>query len=513
MSLDWGYFISLFTMAAFYKACVTVILLSTLGWFIGLVFGFLVTCAKMSDRCWLNIPASVFIWFFRSIPLLVLLIFTYNLPQLFPSTGVFLGVPFIAGLVSLAVTEAAYMAEIHRSGLLSVSKGQHEAGHALNIGFIGIQRLIVIPQALRISMPALTNEYVTIIKLTSLVSAISLPELLQTGQRLYSQNFLVMETLLAVAVYYVGIVTIFGGVLQWLEKKMDVPSRNPKPLSQTECETLRQEAMAMPTKKIAKTKGQPPALQLIKLSKSYGDNEVLKKIDMKIAIGEVVSIIGPSGSGKTTLIRTVNMLEKLNGGEVVLFGEDFIKADTITNKKKVRTAMLRIGMVFQSFNLFPHKTVLENIMLAPRYHNLQEDKDITRKQALYLLDRVGLLEHANKYPHQLSGGQQQRVAIARTLALSPDIILFDEPTSALDPEMVGEVLKVIQDLAKEGMTLVIVTHEMDFALSVSDRVVMMEHGIVQADAKPIDIEQADASTPDLLRVRSFMGLDKSETSA
>ncbi|MCV2403537.1 amino acid ABC transporter permease [Marinomonas sp. C2222] len=219
MNLDWGYFFSLFTMSAFYQACVTVITLSTLGWFFGLILGFVTACAKMSTSRWLNIPAGVFIWFFRSVPLLVVLVFVYNLPQLFPATGPFLGVPYFAGLVSLVVTEAAYMAEIHRSGLLAVGKGQKEAGHALNIGFLGIQRLIVIPQALRISMPALTNEYITAIKLSSLVSAISLPELLQTGQRLYSQNFLVMETLLAVAVYYVGIVTIFGGALQWLEKR------------------------------------------------------------------------------------------------------------------------------------------------------------------------------------------------------------------------------------------------------------------------------------------------------
>jgi polar amino acid transport system permease protein len=513
MSLDWEYFFSLFTMSAFYRACVTVIVLSTLGWFFGLVLGFVVACAKMSTHRWLNIPAGVFIWFFRSVPLLVVLVFVYNMPQLFPSTGPFLGVPFFAGLVSLVITEAAYIAEIHRSGLLSVNKGQHEAGHALNIGFLGVQRLIVIPQALRISMPALTNEYITAIKLSSLVSAISLPELLQTGQRLYSQNFLVMETLLAVAVYYVGIVTIFGSMLQWLERRMDVPSRKPETLSEIKCDTLRQQAIAMATRKVSNSKGLPPALQLLRIRKQFGEHEVLKKIDMNINIGEVVSIIGPSGSGKTTLIRTINMLETLNGGEIVLFGEDFIKGGQTPNMRKVRSGMQRIGMVFQSFNLFPHKTVLGNIMLAPRYHGASKESDINRKQALYLLDRVGLLAHANKYPHQLSGGQQQRVAIARTLALSPDIILFDEPTSALDPEMVGEVLKVIQDLAKEGMTLIIVTHEMDFALSVSDRIVMMEHGVVQADASPNDIEHADSSNPELLRVREFMGIDNTENNS
>ncbi len=209
MAFDWGYFFSLFSIGAFWQACVTVIVISTLSWGIGLVVGFLLACAKLSAPRWVKIPVELYIWFFRSVPLMVLLVFVYNLPQLFPVTQPLLGVPFIAGLVSMTVTEAAYMAEIHRGGLLSVAKGQSEAGHALSFSFIGIQRLIVIPQAFRISLPTLINEYITIIKLSSILSVVSLPELLLTGQRLYAQNFLVMETLLAVAVYYVMVVTVF----------------------------------------------------------------------------------------------------------------------------------------------------------------------------------------------------------------------------------------------------------------------------------------------------------------
>ncbi len=506
MSLDWGYFFSLFTMSAFWRACVTVVTISTLSWVIGLVLGFLVASAKMSESRWLSVPAKVYVWFFRSVPLLVVLVFTYNLPQLFPATQPVLGVPYLSGLVSLVITEAAYMAEIHRSGLLSVSKGQREAGKALNIGFVGIQRLIVIPQAIRISMPSLINEYITIIKLSSLVSAISLPELLLTGQRLYSANFMVLETLLAVAIYYVLIVTVFGSVLQFIENKLDVPSRKPQTLDDAQCEQLRARA-EIPTARKADPHayGNPPALQLKKLGKAYGQHQVLRDISFNVGAGEVISVIGPSGSGKTTLIRTLNTLESLDQGEIILFGEDFIKGGDADNDKNVRSKLKRIGMVFQSFNLFPHKTILENVMMAPKYHSLYE-QEVNYKHALYLLDRVGLLAHADKYPHQLSGGQQQRVAIARTLALSPDIILFDEPTSALDPEMVGEVLKVIQDLAKEGMTLIIVTHEMEFALSVSDRVVMMEDGIVQVDEAPHVIRCDNAPSKALLRMREFMGV-------
>jgi polar amino acid transport system permease protein len=506
MKLDWAYFFSLFTMESFWQACVTVVLISTLAWAIGMVLGFFIASAKMSSSPWLVWPANLYIWFFRSVPLLVVLVFVYNLPQLFPATGPYLGVPFIAGLFSLVITEAAYMAEIHRGGLLSVAKGQREAGHALNIGFFGVQRLIVIPQAFRISLPTMINEYVTVIKLSSLVSVISLPELLLTGQRLYTQNFLVLETLLAVAVYYVLIVTVFGSFLQWLERRLDIPSRKPTTLSEADKETTRSKALALPLRQSDTKHGAPPALQLRGLRKAYGDHVVLKDIDLDIKAGEVISVIGPSGSGKTTLIRTVNKLESLDKGEIILFGNNYLKAHEVTSRHKLKSSMLRIGMVFQSFNLFPHMTTLENIMMAPRYHGKTKDQETNRAQALYLLDRVNLLEHAYKYPHQLSGGQQQRVAIARTLALSPDIILFDEPTSALDPEMVEEVLKVIQDLAKEGMTMIIVTHEMDFALSVSDRVVMMEHGIIQVNAKPKDILASDNHSNEQLRIREFMGI-------
>ena len=218
----------------------------------------------------------------------------------------------------------------------------------------------------------------------------------------------------------------------------------------------------------------------------------------------VLNLVSSPGSGKTTLIRTINALESIDGGEIILYGEDYLKGASIIDKQQMRAGVRRIGMVFQGFNLFPHRTVLDNVMLAPLYHKLL-DRPAAREQALWLLDRVGLLAHAEKYPYQLSGGQQQRVAIARALALKPDIMLFDEPTSALDPELVGEVLKVIQSLAREGMTMLIVTHEMDFALSISDRVVMMENGVVQSDVPPQRI-RSDAAEPSLARIREFMGV-------
>lgn len=493
-------------MAAFWRACVTVIALSTLSWLLGMVLGFVLASARLSPRPWLRWPAGVYIWFFRSVPLLVLLVFIYNLPQIVPGSGVLLGIPFVAGLVGLVCTEGAYMAEIQRGGLLSVQQGQREASHALGLGWLGMQRLIVMPQALRVALPAMANEYVTIVKLSSLVSVISLPELLMTGQRLYSQNFLVLETLLAVAVYYVLIVTVFGSVFQWLERRMNLATRKPATWSEAACAEVRRELPPMPVGAAPNAAGMPAALQLMGIEKAYGSHQVLRGIDLTVRSGEVISLIGPSGSGKTSLIRTINALERLDQGEIVLFGEDYLKAGERLEPSRMRQGIRRIGMVFQGFNLFPHLSIVDNVTLAPRYHGPSGAADLQRHQALALLDKVGLLAHADKFPHQLSGGQQQRVAIARALAMAPDVMLFDEPTSALDPELVGEVLKVIQDLAREGMTLLIVTHEMDFALAISDRVVMMEGGVVQLDATPQAI-RSNSDDPAYSRVRRFMGLD------
>jgi len=500
MPFDWPYFFSLFSVGAFWRACLTVIQLSLLSWLIGMAIGFLLALAKQSSHAWLRWPVSIYVWFFRSVPLLVLLIFVYNLPQLVPSLRWLLSQSFYAGLISLILTEAAYMAEIHRGGLLSVPQGQREAARALGIRLIGTQRLVVLPQAFRIALPTLTNEYITIVKLTSLVSVISLTEILLVGQRLYASNFLVLETLAAVAIYYVMIVTLFGWLLQWLERRLDLQRRRAATLTDDEVADIRRRLPPPPTPaRAVQVPGQPPALQLRDIHKRYGDHEVLKGIDLKVASGEVIVIIGPSGSGKTSLIRTVNGLETLNQGEIVLFGESFLRADE-RQSAAFHAGIHRIGMVFQSFNLFPHRTIVDNVLMGPRYHALG-DGAAERPAALALLDKVGLLAHANKYPHQLSGGQQQRVAIARALAMRPEIMLFDEPTSALDPELVGDVLKVIRDLADEGMTMLIVTHEMEFAMSIADRVVFMEHGHIQADASPATIRAGGDE-----RLKRFIGL-------
>ncbi|MFG6147912.1 amino acid ABC transporter ATP-binding protein [Halobacillus sp. B23F22_1] len=230
------------------------------------------------------------------------------------------------------------------------------------------------------------------------------------------------------------------------------------------------------------------------LHKSFGDNEVLKGIDLEVNAQEVVCVIGPSGSGKSTLLRCLNLLEEVTSGDVFIEGENL--TDSKVDINEVRS---RVGMVFQHFNLFPHMTVLENITLGPKKIKGIK-KAQAEKEAEPLLAKVGLSDKANVYPDSLSGGQKQRVAIARSLAMNPKIMLFDEPTSALDPELVGDVLAVMKDLATEGMTMVVVTHEMGFAREVGDRVIFMDEGIIMEENVPAKI----FGEPDNPRTREFL---------
>ena len=237
-----------------------------------------------------------------------------------------------------------------------------------------------------------------------------------------------------------------------------------------------------------------PLIELRHIDKHFGPQHVLKEVNLTVHKGEVVVIIGPSGSGKSTLCRTINRLETVDAGEIVIDGELLPQEG-----RKLAELRAQIGMVFQSFNLFAHRTVLDNVTIGPR-EVLRVSKREAEEEALRLLRRVGVASQARKLPAQLSGGQQQRVAIARALAMRPKAILFDEQTSALDPEMIGEVLNVMTELAKEGMTMVIVTHEMNFARRVADRVVFMEDGAILEVSAPEEF----FSAPKTRRAREFL---------
>ncbi len=245
-------------------------------------------------------------------------------------------------------------------------------------------------------------------------------------------------------------------------------------------------------------------VEAVGVRKRFGDNEVLKGIDMAVGAGEVVSLLGPSGSGKSTFLRCINHLERIDGGEISVNGH-MVGYRRQNGKKyelrprEVAAARRDVGMVFQRFNLFPHRTAVENVMEAPVFVKKQDPKQ-ARARALELLDRVGLVDHSHAYPATLSGGQQQRVAIARALAMQPMLMLFDEPTSALDPELVGEVLEVMKGLAEDGMTMVVVTHEIGFAREVCDRVVFMDSGAIVEQGTPADL----FGNPQHDRTRTFL---------
>lgn len=241
--------------------------------------------------------------------------------------------------------------------------------------------------------------------------------------------------------------------------------------------------------------GNPSMISMRSVDKYFGSLHVLQNIDLEVPAGQVVIVVGPSGSGKSTLCRTVNRLEPIDSGEILVDG-------TALPAEGRALAALRadVGMVFQSFNLFAHKTILENVMLAPMKVR-KKKRDEAKERAYALLERVGIANQADKYPAQLSGGQQQRVAIARALAMDPKVMLFDEPTSALDPEMVGEVLEVMTALAKEGMTMLVVTHEMGFARKAGDRVLFMADGRIIEDADP----KTFFSHPKSARAKDFLG--------
>ena len=244
-------------------------------------------------------------------------------------------------------------------------------------------------------------------------------------------------------------------------------------------------------------------LEVKNIKKSFGKTDVLKGIDFSVEKGEVVTILGASGSGKTTLLRCLNFLETADSGQIIVNGDVLFDAQNgigINEKEKLESR-LHFGLVFQSFNLFPQYNVLKNVMLAPLLHKKQSEEEI-RENALKLIERVGLSEKIDSYPCQLSGGQQQRVAIARALILKPDVLCFDEPTSALDPELTGEVLKVIKGLKSSDRTMIVVTHEMEFAKSVSDKVIFMADGVIEEIGTPEEIFDHPKSE----KTKAFLGL-------
>lgn len=518
------------------------ILLTILATIAGSLLGTCLALARVSKSPLLSGLSWSYIWLLRSVPLIVLLLILNNLGYLYESVRltnplngeilvnypmVSLLTPFLAAFIGLTLNQSAFFAEIVRGGILSVDNGQHEAAASLGLSKKRQVLRIVLPQAMRTILPTGFNEIIGLAKGTSMVYVLALPELFYTVQVIYRRNLEVIPLLMVATVWYLVIMTVLSIVQYYIESIYAKGAvRNPSELAFSRIErSLGNLARHFPffkTPSAAKDKltsndqiedlaeGEVPSLDecqhpafgnlysgegaevnVHNVSKYFGSNKVLDNVSLRVPAGSVTVILGPSGSGKSTLLRTINHLERVDSGFIDV-DDELIgyrrEQNTLyeLKEKDILKQRAEIAMVFQNFNLFPHLTVLENIIEAPTQVKHTPYK-IAVQEALDLLERVGLKDKAGVYPRQLSGGQQQRVAIARALALRPKVLLFDEPTSALDPELVGEVLDVIKELARSGSTLIVVTHEIGFARDVADTIVFMEHGKINEIGTPDEV--------------------------
>jgi polar amino acid transport system permease protein len=526
----WDVFAQWFFAAPVLAGLGRTLLLTLLATISGSILGTTLALARVSGSPLLSGLSWGYIWLLRSIPVIVLLLVLNNLGYLYetitigvPFTGTVLFnypttqllTPFAAAFLGLTLNQSAFFAEIVRGGILSVDQGQLEAAAALGLPRRRQAFRIVLPQAMRSILPTGFNEIIGLAKSTSMVYVLALPELFYTVQVIYRRNLEVIPLLMVATVWYLVIMTALSIVQHYIERHFSRGAlRNPRPLPFQPL--LRRFANPVAVAEISDgivresgfrdaTSFRPGgAVRIQGISKSFGALKVLDGIDLELPGGSVTAILGPSGSGKSTLLRAINHLERVDDGFISVDG-DLVgyeqKADTLyeLKEKDILKRRADIGMVFQSFNLFPHLTVLDNLIEAPiQVRGVRREEAVRLAQDL--LVRVGLSDKINAYPRQLSGGQQQRVAIARALALRPKVLLFDEPTSALDPELVGEVLDVIKELARTGTTLVIVTHEIGFAREVADTVVFMEGGHILETGSPARIFN-DADHP---RTREFL---------
>ncbi len=485
-----------------------------------LQLGLMIGLARNSTLALSRVTARIFIDFVRGTPLLLQIFYIY---YALPMIGIELPA-FEAGVIALSVNYSAYLAEVFRAGIQAIPHSQKEAAQSLNMSGFLVMRRVVLPQALRIVIPPIGNYFIALFKDSALVSVISVADLMRSGQLIASTTFKHFEIFTFVAILYLLISYPVAWFVNSLEQRFKIGAENKPilpewlrqhfaPLFRFSLDRKREGDLPDPQRlSIVKDKSEPlsknarakppPIIEMKGVTKRYFNYTVLADIDLSIHSGEVVVILGPSGSGKSTLLRAINQLETIDGGSLRVKGHELGREKDGTHDvesnavKRVRSA---VGMVFQQFNLFPHMTVLENIIEAP-VHVKGTPRLLAEKQAMDLLAKVGLSEKASSYPFRLSGGQQQRVAIARALAMQPEIMLFDEVTSALDPELVGEVLRVMRQLAAEGVTMVVVTHEMGFAQDVADRVIFLADGKVVEDSTPADF----FSAPKTERGRSFI---------
>jgi polar amino acid transport system permease protein len=446
---------------------------------LGVLIGMVIAVMGISRSAWLRIPARVYTDIFRGLPAILTILL---IGQGFARIGreIFGPSPYPLGILALSLIAGAYIGEIFRSGIQSVESGQMEACRALSMSYNQGMRLIVIPQGIRRVLPALVNQFIGNVKDSSLVYFLGLlaseREIFRIGQdqAVVTGN---LSPLLLAGVFYLVITVPLTHVVNYIDNRLRLGKQKAGGVVSGLVEVGElKDSVAKAEKEPAIKAG---SLEVRDLDMAYGEHQVLKQIRLKVEPGTVTCIIGPSGSGKSTLLRCLNRLVEPKGGDVMLDGESILAM----RPEKLRR---RVGMVFQHFNLFPNHTAIENVMLA-----LTRIKGMAQSQARRLaegrLTEVGLAARADYRPSRLSGGQQQRVAIARALAMEPEVILFDEVTSALDPELVKGVLNLMADLARRGMTMIVVTHEMGFARKVADQVAFMDEGRIVEVGPPAEV--------------------------
>ncbi len=465
----------------------TTLTISIFATLLGTVLGFGICMLKRSRNKLLSVLADIYIRLFQGTPLVVILmIFCY---VIFNSTGLS-GVQI--AILAFGMNFAAYVSEMMRTGIEAVDRGQQEAALALGYGKVRAFFQIVFPQAAQHFLPVYKGEFISLVKMTSVVGYIAVQDLTKVSDIIRGRTYEAFFPLLTTALIYFVISYLLALIITSIQGSIDPKNRK---------RTLKGVAVTLaagPQK--AKKQAKPAGDVMITIShveKQFPSVKPLKDVNAEIRRGDVISIIGPSGTGKSTLLRAINMLDGPTAGQILVEGQAI-------NAKGCDVAKLRqkMGMVFQSFNLFSHLMIIENIMVAPM-QLLGKTKQEAYDEAIELLRTVGLADKAYAYPDELSGGQKQRVAIARTLAMRPDIVLFDEPTSALDPTMVGEVLAVMRSLAQQGLTMMIVTHEMKFAKDVSNRIFYMDEGIIYEEGSPAQIFEAPKQRKTAAFVKRF----------
>lgn len=475
----------------------TTLLLALVGTFFGCLIGFAVGALqtipidKQRDPAWkrvllkiLHIFLRCYVELFRGTPMIVQAVFIYyGLLQVF---GIKMGM-WQAGFFIVSINTGAYMAETVRGGIVSIDPGQTEGAKAIGMNHWQTMLHVILPQALRNIIPQIGNNFIINIKDTSVLSVISITDLFFVHKSVVGALYTYFESAAIVMVIYLTMTLFASYLLRLWEKALDGPQNYDLNTTDSLAYTSGMYNAPDPnheSQNLDMKEAQPmsePVIEVRHLSKSFGTHVVLRDVDFTVNPGDVTCIIGASGSGKSTLLRCINLLETPTNGKVLFHGND------ITAKGSDPCAYrAKVGMVFQSFNLFNNMTVLDNCTAGLRYV-LHMDKEAAERTALDNLEKVGMAPYIHAKPRQLSGGQKQRVAIARALAMQPEVLLFDEPTSALDPQMVGEVLAVMRQLAKEGLTMLVVTHEMAFARDVSTHVVYMADGVICEEGTPADI--------------------------